>query len=167
MMTTMTTLTERDTELYRRHADELIRYATVLVGPADAPDVVTDAVLAAFGSRGWREVEHPRAYLFRSVLYTATSWKRSAGRRHRREVVVAMRPATAPPAPDGEIDAHRALAHLSPQQRAIVYLAYWDDLTPAQIATTLGLTEGSVRKQLARARAHLRSVLTRGGTDHA
>jgi RNA polymerase sigma-70 factor (ECF subfamily) len=167
MMTTMTTLTERDAELYRRHADELIRYATVLVGPADAPDVVTDAVLAAFGARSWRDVEHPRAYLFRSVLNTATSWKRSAGRRQRREEVVAMRPAAAPPAPDGEIDAHRALAHLSPQQRAVVYLAYWDDLTPAQIAITLGLTEGSVRKQLARARAHLRSVLTRGGTDHA
>lgn len=165
-MTTMTTLTERDTELYRRHADELIRYATVLVGPSDAPDVVTDAVLAAFGTRGWATVEQPRAYLFRSVLNTATSWKRSAGRRARREVVVAMRPASAAPPPEGEIDAHRALAHLSPQQRAIVYLAYWDDLTPAQIAVTLGLSEGAVRKQLARARAHLRTVLTRGGTHH-
>lgn len=169
MMTTMT-LTERDTELYRRHADELIRYATVLVGPADAPDVVTDAVLAAFGSRGWHDVEHPRAYLFRTVLNTASSWKRSSGRRRHREVVVAMRPAAPPHTPDGEIDAHRALATLSPQQRAIVYLAYWDDLTPSQIAVTLGLTEGAVRKQLARARAHLRGVLAptvNGGNRHA
>ena len=155
----MTTMTPSDTELYRRHAEELIRYATVLVGPADAPDVVTDAVLSAFGSPGWRRVDHPRAYLYRSVLNTATSWKRSAGRRERREVVVAMRPPTSPAAPDGAIDVHRALAHLSPQQRAVVFLTYWEDLTPAQIATTLGLSEGSVRKQLARARAQLRKVI--------
>ena len=42
--------TADDVETYRRHSAELIRYATVLVGPADAADVVTDAVLAAFAS---------------------------------------------------------------------------------------------------------------------
>lgn len=153
-------ITPRDTELYRRYADQLIRYATVLVGPGDAPDVVTDAVLSAFESRGWREVEHPRAYLYRAVLNTAASWKRSAGRRERRERIVAMRPAPTLSTPDGDLDVHRALAHLSPQQRAVVFLAYWEDLTPAEIATTLGVTDGSVRKQLARARAQLRHVLS-------
>jgi DNA-directed RNA polymerase specialized sigma24 family protein len=141
----MTTMTPSDTELYRRHADELIRYATVLVGPADAPDVVTDAVLSAFGSPSWRHVDSPRAYLYRSVLNTATSWRRANG------------PSVT--TSDGAVDVHRALAHLSPQQRAVVFLTYWEDLTPAQIATTLGISEGSVRKQLARARAQLRKVI--------
>ncbi len=166
----MTVMTPSDTELYRRHADELIRYATVLVGPGDAPDVVTDAVLSAFASRGWRDVTHPRAYLYRAVLNTATSWKRSSGRRERREVVVAMRPtppATGSAAVDGAIDVHRALAHLSPQQRAVVFLTYWEDLDPAQIAATLGIADGSVRKQLARARAQLRHVLSSEVTPHA
>ena len=57
------------------------------------------------------------------------------------------------------MDAQRALAGLSPQQRAVVYLTYWDDLTPAQVAALLGVSEGSVRKQLARAREQLRRVL--------
>ena len=35
---------------YRRHSDELIRYATVLVGPDDASDVVTDAMVRVFAS---------------------------------------------------------------------------------------------------------------------
>jgi RNA polymerase sigma-70 factor (ECF subfamily) len=159
----MMTMTPADTELYRAHADGLIRYATVLVGPDDAPDVVTDAVLAAFGSPGWRDVEHPRAYLYRAVLNTATSRHRTGARRRQRETVVALRRASAPPTPSGaEIDVHRALATLSAQQRAVVYLTYWEDQTAAQVATTLAVGEGTVRKQLARARAQLREVI-----DHA
>ncbi|MDH4115968.1 MAG: hypothetical protein OEX04_03825 [Acidimicrobiia bacterium] len=33
-----------NTEIYRRHADELIRFATVLAGSSDAQDVVADGV---------------------------------------------------------------------------------------------------------------------------
>ena len=52
-----------------------------------------------------------------------------------------------------------ALAQLSPQQRAVVYFTYWDDLLPSQIAELLDVSEGTVRKQLARARDHLRRIL--------
>lgn len=160
LMGKMMTMTPSDTELYREHADELTRYATVLVGPDDAPDVVIDAVLATFASPGWRRVEHPRAYLFRAVLNTANSRHRSAGRRRRRESVVALRerPSDAREQ-EAALDVHRALGTLSPQQRAIVFLAYWDDQTAAQIADTLDVGEGTVRKQLARARARLRTVM--------
>jgi DNA-directed RNA polymerase specialized sigma24 family protein len=41
----------------------------------------------------------------------------------------------------------------------VVYLTYWDDLTPTQIATLLHISEGSVKKQLARAREQLRRIL--------
>jgi RNA polymerase sigma-70 factor (ECF subfamily) len=157
----MMTMTPSDTELYQAHADELIRYATVLVGPDDAPDVVIDAMLAAFGSAAWRSVEQPRAYLYRCVLNTATSRHRSTTRRRDREARVALASHTVPP-PDSSIDTHRALATLSPQQRAVVFLTYWEDQTPTQIAATLDVSEGTVRKQLARARAQLRKVI-----DHA
>lgn len=153
-------MTPSDMELYRAHADELIRYATVLVGPDDAPDLVTDAVLTAFSSRGWRVVEHPRAYLFRCVLNTANSRHRSTARRRIREHTVTLRQVPpANPTPDTSVDVHRALATLSPQQRAVVFLAYWEDLTPADIADVLDISEGTVRKQLARARARLREVI--------
>ena len=152
------TIVDDDVATYRRHADELTRYATVLVGPADAPDVVTDAVLAAFRTPGWRDVANPRAYLFRAVLHRAQSVRRSDARRTTRE----RRAAIVEPARDREpsVDAHRALAALSPQQRAVVFLTYWEDLTPAQVADLLDVGEGSVRKQLARARETLRSVLS-------
>jgi RNA polymerase sigma-70 factor, ECF subfamily len=148
-----------DVDTYRRHATELIRYATVLVGPDDAPDVVTDAVLAAFRSPQWRAVENRRAYLYRAVLTRSLSHRRSASRRRRRETVVALRTATQVDPPESALDAHRALASLSGQQRAVVYLTYWEDHSPAQIAALLAVSEGAVRKQLARARDHLRRIL--------
>jgi DNA-directed RNA polymerase specialized sigma24 family protein len=60
-----------DAELYGKHAEELTRFATGLVGPQDAPDVVSAAVLACIFSKGWPRVENPRAYLFRGVLNEA------------------------------------------------------------------------------------------------
>jgi len=151
--------TADDVETYRRHSAELIRYATALVGPADAADVVTDAVLAAFVAPSWRDVANRRAYLYRAVLHHASSFHRSTSRRRRREQVAAARvPAHHDPPPDS-IDAHRALAALSEQQRAVTYLTYWEDLAPDRIADLLGVAEGTVRKQLARARDHLRRIL--------
>jgi RNA polymerase sigma factor (sigma-70 family) len=148
-----------DVDTYRRHAGELIRYATALVGPDDAPDVVTDGVLAAFATPGWSDVVNRRAYLYRAVFTRSVSHRRSVSRRQRREHAVALRAASSVEAPDSSADARRALASLSPQQRAVVYLTYWEDQSPSQIAELLSITEGTVRKQLARARDHLRRIL--------
>lgn len=149
-----------DSEVYRAHAVELTQYATVLVGPDDASDVVTDAVLAAFASPGWDAIANKRAYLYRAVLNHANSFHRSGARRRRREHLVSLRDAPRAVDPNPSIDAQRALRTLSPQQRAVVYLAYWVDVPPADIAALLGLSEGSVRKQLARGREQLRKVMT-------
>ena len=43
----------RDEETYRKHADELIRFATTLVGTASAEDVFAGAVLKAMTSQSW------------------------------------------------------------------------------------------------------------------
>src|SRR5262245_42951341 len=94
-----------DVDTYRRHATELIRYATVLVGTDDAPDVVTDAVLAAFRSPQWRTVENRRAYLYRAVLTRSLSHRRSTSRRRKRETVVALRTDGRVDAPDSAVDA--------------------------------------------------------------
>ncbi len=51
------------------------------------------------------------------------------------------------------------MAALSPQQRAVVFLTYWEDLEARSVADLLGVSEGTVRKQLGRARIRLREVL--------
>lgn len=153
------TIVHTNTEVYREHALELTRYATVLVGPDDAPDIVTDAVLSAFASPNWRSIGNRRAYLYRTVLNHANSFHRSTSRRRRRETVVALRSPSTSVDPEASFDAQEALQTLSAQQRAVVFLAYWEDLTAADISQLLDISEGSVRKQLARGREQLRKAM--------
>ncbi len=144
------------TECYGAHADELVRFAASLVGSSDADDVVSAAVLGVLRARTER-VDDLRAYLYRSVLNAARKHWRTLDRRARRE---AIRYDEAVETADPRPEIAAALARLSPQQRAVIHLTYWEDLTPATVAERLGVGEGTVRRQLARARARLSSVLT-------
>ena len=144
-------------EIYRKYSDDLVRFATGLVGPFEAQDVVTDGCLRAFRSRGWRDVSNPRAYLYRTVLNEARSHHRSTLRRRVREQRAAVADATAPVEVD--VDVLAAVDKLSVRQRASVVLTYWEDLAPSEVALRLGVSEGSVKRHLARARSKLKELL--------
>jgi len=146
-----------DEEIYRKYADDLVRFACGLVGPFDAQDVVSDAVLRSFRSRGWPTVTNQRAYLYRSVLNEARSHNRSTLRRRLRELRSATSAVAIPVHVD--VDVLAAVDKLSVHQRASVLLTYWEDLTPAEVGARLGISEGSVKRHLARARARLKEFL--------
>lgn len=147
-------------EAYRAWAGELTRYATALVGPADAADVVAEAFATALarGPDAWRTVTDHRGYLYRSVLNAARMRHRGALRRRNRELRWLDEPTAGELIADPAVRA--ALDRLSVQQRAVTFLTYWLDLTPSTIAGMLGVSEGAIKRQLARARAQLREVLT-------
>jgi RNA polymerase sigma factor (sigma-70 family) len=144
-------------EAYRKYSEELIRFATGLVGPSDASDIVSGAIAGCIGSQSWSSVRDPRSYLFRCVLNEARQMRRTDLRRRAREARALT--STVAPGPDVRPEILAALAVLSIRQRAVVVLTYWDDLAPAAVATRLGIGEGSVRRHLARARKQLRTVL--------
>jgi RNA polymerase sigma factor (sigma-70 family) len=149
---------DEDREIYSRHAGELTRFATAVVGPNDAQDVVSIAVVSAFTSKSWPTVENHRAYLYRSVLNASHSFKRSDARRRAREQ------STAPTTdvtvqPEFQPEVFAAVEDLSPRQRAVVFLTYWEDCTTAETADRLGISQGSVKRHLERARNNLRRTL--------
>jgi RNA polymerase sigma-70 factor (ECF subfamily) len=145
-------------ECYERHRAALVRFAATQVGPHDAPDVVSDAVIGVLrAQRTNTHVTDPRSYLYRAVANAARKHWRSVDRRTRRERIAAL-----PEAVDDTIadpDVLSAIARLSPQQRAVIHLAYWEDLTVSDIADRLGVGNGTVKRQLARARSRLAEVL--------
>lgn len=146
-----------DAAVYARLAPELIRFATALVGRADAADVLSNAVVKALSTATWPDVTNHRAYLYRAVVNEAQTWLQRAGERPRREALAAAPDRWELPAYHDDV--RRAVAGLSVQQRATVVLTYWADLPPAEVALRLGISDGSVRRHLARARAHLREAL--------
>ena len=149
-----------DEQVYRSYSQELIRYATGLVGPFDAPDVVTDACLKAFESRTWPDVVDRRAYLYRTVLSVASDHHRRTLSRRLREMKVAGRDTTPDLAVNLDLEVLDAVARLSVQQRAAVYLTYWEDLAPDVVAQRMGVSAGSVKRHLARARKRLGELLS-------
>jgi RNA polymerase sigma factor (sigma-70 family) len=144
-------------EVYVKYAGDLTRFATGLVGPSEAGDLVSSAVLGCLWSKRWSSVRDQRAYLFRAVLNQARQRHRSAMRRAAREARTAASASALPPEVHPEV--LEAVARLSMRQRAVVMLTYWADSTPAEAAELLGISEGSVRRHLARARARLRELL--------
>lgn len=146
-----------DEEVYAKHADELLRFAATLVGPSDAEDLLSSAVLRAMSAASWTSVKSPRAYLFRSVLNEARQLARSSRRRLLREARAAVPDAVDPPIVRPEV--LNAVAKLSVDQRAVVFLTYWCDLTVEEVSDALGLSQRTTERRLRSARTVLRRLL--------
>jgi len=141
-----------DAEIYARHRDELTGFARVLVGRADAPDVVSTVVTRLLASgRSLSDLDDPRSYLMRAVLNES----RSVLRRRREPPVIEPHRDIA--VSDGHVAA--AVAGLPAQQRAVTFLAYWEEMTSNEIAQMLGTRPATVRRYLHLAREKLRGVL--------
>jgi RNA polymerase sigma-70 factor, ECF subfamily len=161
MMSTVNTdrrPSRRDEQVYADYAPELVRFATVLVGPAGADDLVADTVMRVFASPAWPAVTNQRAYLFRAVLNAAHQHERSRHRRLRRE----QRSAT-PERIEASLvrpEVLAAIKRLDARQRAIVFFTYWQDRTTAEIAAELDITPRTVQRELAAARTILHKDLS-------
>jgi RNA polymerase sigma-70 factor (ECF subfamily) len=160
--------------LFQRHAGVLGRYAARRLGPAAAEDIVAETFLAAFRHRDRYDVTRDDA---RPWLYGIAG---NLIRRHARDEVRMLRAlARTGLDPVAEsftdrsdarmaADAARravaaALAALDPDQRDVVLLIAWAELTYNAAAEALGIPEGTVRSRMNRARARLRAAL--GGSD--
>ena len=136
-----------------------MRFAASLVGPDEAPDLVSEVVVATIQRRALTSLQDPKAYLMQAVLNRA----RSRGRQSARErQAVSRLSATAseaqgPSEADPEIV--RLVADLPIRQRAAVFLVYWEDLSPTDAAELMGVRPGTLRRYLHLAREKLRSHL--------
>ncbi len=126
-------------------------------------DVAEDAVAEAFA----RAIEHfdqirdPVPWLYRTAFRIAS---RELQREKRR---LAPTPDPAPGVDPGEIqDVIRALATLSPNQRAAVLVHDLEGFTSLEAARMLGMSPATVRVHLFRGRRRLRELLGAGEEDH-
>lgn len=65
------------------------------------------------------------------------------------------------PSMNCSINVHRAIGRLSEEQRVVVSLRYFSDLSTDEIARVLGTKPGTVRSRLSRAYGELRRLLVR------
>lgn len=147
-----------DETIYTKHKDDLIRYATVLVGSDDAEDVVSTVVLKTLERRSLGDLDDARAYLFRSILNEA----RSRARRRKTAEALPVQPVDPIRIPEPDYEVAAALRTLPPRQLAVVYLVYWEDLTITDAAKALGMSSGTIKRYLHLARKRLKGLIDDG-----
>jgi RNA polymerase sigma-70 factor (ECF subfamily) len=126
-------------------------------------EVADDAVAEAFARAMARdgEVRDPLAYLYRIAFRIASA---ELARRKREEAEMPER-AVPDATQNGLGELFGALAHLSPAQRAAVYLHYRADLPVREVAHLTGMSSAAVKVHLMRGRRRLRELL--GEEDEA
>jgi RNA polymerase sigma-70 factor (ECF subfamily) len=149
--------------LFRDHATALLRLAVVLTGDRGlAEELVQEAFVRYSRARSAPARGAERAYLRRIVVNLSHA-------HHRHQQVVRSRPperAGEADAADAEVlrrDGARVVADavraLPARQRDCIVLRYYAGLGDREVAQTLGISEGSVKSHLYRARAALAARL--------
>lgn len=169
-------------DLVSQRGPALVRYAYMVCGDRrDAEDLVQEALVKVFSrlrrphrSEGTaahpldtrpddpdRTLANPEGYVRRTILRLHIDGYRHRALWTERRHLVAAEDHRPGPASGVSVraDVATALASLTPQRRACVVLRFYEDLTVPQIATALGVAEGTVKRYLSEATSRLRAVL--------
>jgi len=128
---------------------------------ADAEDLAQQTLLKTH--QAWPRVQgsqSPHAYVRRILTNTFLTGRRP--RAARLELLVGDtpdRPTPPAPGPEDRLTLWPHIASLPPRQRAVIVLRYYEHLTEAEIADTLGCSRGNVKSTAHRALKTLRAVL--------
>jgi RNA polymerase sigma factor (sigma-70 family) len=151
--------------LYREQVRAILAYALRRVGDREnAADVVAETFLVA-----WRRIEEvpigteARLWLYAVARRVIANLQRTERRRTRLglRLAEALRTELATqPVPAGEAaEVLRAMAGLGEEDRELLLLVSWEELSPSEAATVLGISALAARSRLHRARRRLRALL--------
>ncbi len=139
--------------LYRREYEPMLRVAYLLLDSIDAAEEAVHDAFAKVYER-WAKVDDHGAYLRTCVV------NRCRDQQRRRRLERERRPPAGATYEDlGARELLDALAQLPLKRRAALVLRYYEGLSEADIATTLGIAPGTVKSMVSRALAQLREVV--------
>ena len=142
-------------EAYDAHARVLLRMATTVLGDADeAADVVHEAFEALAAAE---DIASPRAWLIRVTLNRCRTRQRRlvTARRYLPRLVTRADD----PDPTDSLAVRSALADLRPEERAVLFLRFYLDLSESEIAEIMHCRPGTVKSRAHRGLRRMREVL--------
>lgn len=137
----------------------LLRSAYLLTGDVHGAEDLVQAALLKAWSRWSRvaDMDDPDAYVRKVLVNTFFTWRR---RRWHQEMPTAQVPQTVVDDPTEpvaeELWVWSRLQVLTPRQRAVVVLRFYEDLSQEQVAGLLGCGVGAVKTHCSRALEKLR-----------
>lgn len=162
---------EKFARIFDRHAPHIQRYLARRLGQQVADDLLAETFLAAFSKRERYDSSRPdaRPWLYGIATNLVGQHRREEVRRYRMPSVVpdvgdhADRVAADVTAQAMRSMLTGALAALSAEDRDVLLLVAWEQLSYVEIADALSIPVGTVRSRLNRARRKVREAL---GTDN-
>ena len=159
---------EEFAQLVYRQSRFVFRVAyAMLRNTHDAEDVVQETFLSLFRSGAWRQIKDERAFLARAAWRQAVDRIRANPQRREEALEVAQQPTCRGLDPEEalrEADlhgaVHRLIDALPEELRQPLALSSVQELNSREIATILGIPEGTVRTRLMRARQVLKQKLS-------
>ena len=156
-----------DEKMRRLIADEgaaVYRTAvSVTRNAADAEDIYQEVFLRVIRfSPVWEIEAHRHAWFLRVTVNCGTDHLKSA---RRRQTLPLTEPAAPAPEPRSNDALEEALGTLSPRERALIHLFYYEEYRTEEIARITGMNHATVRSALKRAREKLRKRLEGTAND--
>jgi RNA polymerase sigma-70 factor (sigma-E family) len=144
-------------DFVRAEIDALTRTAYLLTGDRQDAEDLVQTVLARLAVR-WQRLDNPAAYARRALYTQSVSWWRRRRSRPVETLTGDLPERAAPPVAEPELAVmmRRALARLTPKQRAVLVLRFYEDCSEAQTAARLGVRVGTVKSQTRHALGRLR-----------
>ncbi len=164
----MTELSLRTRESFdavmRKYADMVYRLAYARTGNTfDADDILQEVFLRYIrADKTYNDEEHRKAWLIRITVNCTRSFAASAWNRHKDYEEPDENEGREDPAlkaAETRSDVMNALLELPEKYRTAIYLFYYEDMSVAQIAGSLGTTETNVKTRLSRGRDMLKEKL--------
>jgi RNA polymerase sigma factor (sigma-70 family) len=149
-------LDDRWSGLYENCRPALYRAAALMVGAAEAEEVVQEVFERAMREPAFFDrVEEPMAW-----LRTLTA-RRALGRMRRRRILerLRLRPQSTGVEPWERAHLAVGLSRLASRERVALVLRYYAEASYEEIASALGIASSSIGPLLTRARSHLRDHL--------
>ena len=138
--------------MFDKYADMVYRIALNIVkSREEAQDIVMETFLALIKQEYFESGDHVKAWLIRTAQNKALNVMKSG--RIRRNVPLSA------PASDSEHELLDLVMRLPDKLKTTVYMFYYEDMTAAQIAGALGISENTVYKRLERGRSALKISL--------
>ncbi len=143
--------------LFDKYSDMVYRVSlNLLKNCEEAQDIVMDTFVALMKQDSFTDENHIKAWLIRTAENKSINVLKSARMRRNQPIDEVLENTLAAPINESEYELLDMVMRLPEKLRTTIYMYYYEDMSAAEIASALGISENTVYKRLERGRSSLK-----------
>ena len=143
--------------VFESYADMVFRISLNIVrNREEAQDIVMECFMALLRQQSFADEDHVKAWLIRTAENRSINVMRSGRIKRNVPIDEVLENTLSAPTNDSEQELLDMVMRLPDKLKTTIYMFYYEDMTAAQIASVLGISENTVYKRLERGRSVLK-----------